>query len=650
MPKTNGSTRRFFDGSPARARRPDYLPISDYAVLGDTESVALVGLNGSIDWCCLPHFDSPAAFCRILDAGKGGYFSVHPVGAFSAVRTYVGDTNVLATTFEAQHGVVRLTDFMAVQPRSHGSADVAAHPTHDVLRLVEGISGEVEVEVTFRPTFGYASQPTQLFARPGGAVAQGPDDTLAMSCAVALEPSGDGGLAGRLRVSAGDRHWISLAYQRGKRDSVEHPLADDPDTALREAVEYWGRWSAQSTYAGPYEPLVRRSALVLKLLTFSPTGAIVAAPTTSLPEEIGGERNWDYRFSWLRDSSLLLSALQSLGHHAEAERFFEWLERVCIECREKLQIMFTIAGGTELPERVLDHLHGYRGSRPVRIGNAAADQDQLDVFGEILDAAHVHFSSGNRSPQPQAWELLRDLADRAARRWREPDRGIWEVRGPARHFLYSKLLCWVALDRAERLARRHGLGGDVERWRATAAEIRQAILTSGYDDRLGAFTQAFDHRVLDASALAIPLVGFLPATDPRVRSTAERIRSQLTAGGLVYRYAAEDARDGLSGGEATFALCSFWLVDNLALSGRVDEARELFERVTGYANDVGLLSEQIEPATGSLLGNHPQGFTHLGLVRSALAITKAESIGPERDAHTESERQHEAEAAQKEAV
>jgi len=512
---SDDSTRRFFDGSPASERRPDYLPISDYAALGDTESVALVGLDGSIDWCCLPHFDSPAAFCRILDTDKGGYFSVYPVGAFSSRRTYVGDTNVLVTTFEASGGVARLTDFMAVEPRSHAGHEAIARPSHDVLRLVEGVAGEVELEIAFRPTFGYASQRTELFARSGGAVANGPDETLSMTSGLALEPTSDGGLAGRLAVRPGERHWVSVSYHRGKRYSVESAAAQDLDAALRETVGYWSRWSAQSTYDGPYAALVRRSALVLKLLTFSPTGAIVAAPTTSLPEEVGGERNWDYRFSWLRDSSLLLSALQAIGHHVEAERFFEWLEQVCIECREKLQIMFTIAGHTELPEQVLDHLRGYRGSRPVRIGNAAANQDQLDVFGEILDAAHVHFSSGDRIPQQQTWELLRDLAGRAARRWREPDRGIWEVRGPARHFLYSKLLCWVALDRAEKLARRHGLGGDVARWRATAAEIRRAILTSGCDDRLGAFTQAFDHRVLDASALAIPLVGFLPATDRR---------------------------------------------------------------------------------------------------------------------------------------
>ncbi|MGH2604078.1 MAG: glycoside hydrolase family 15 protein, partial [Dehalococcoidia bacterium] len=405
-----------------------------------------------------------------------------------------------------------------------------------------------------------------------------------------LRRADDDALVGRLRVTAGERQWLTLAYQRSHADGVAARSPEDADAALQQTLEYWTGWSEACTYRGDYEGLVRRSALVLKLLTFSPTGAIVAAPTTSLPEDIGGVRNWDYRYTWLRDSSLVLSALQSIGYHAEAASFFEWLERVCVECRDRLQVMFTVQAGTELPEQVLDHLDGYRASRPVRVGNAAADQRQLDIFGAVLDAAHLHFTTTDRRPSPTGWQLFRDLAERAARRWREPDHGIWEVRGPQRHFLYSKLLCWVALDRAERIAMRHGLDGDTERWRATAAEIRDAILGAGYDDGLGAFTQALDHPVLDASALAIPLVGLLPATDPRVQSTVARIRERLSVNGLVYRYATDQANDGVAGGEATFALCTFWLVDNLALAGRPDEARQLFERITGYANDVGLLS------------------------------------------------------------
>ncbi len=341
----------------------------------------------------------------------------------------------------------------------------------------------------------------------------------------------------------------------------------------------------------------------------------------------------------MRDSSLILYALQAIGYHKEALAFFDWLERLCLRCRGEVQVVYAVDGSLDLPERTLDHLEGYEGSRPVRVGNAAAGQLQLDVYGEVLDAAHLCLTLMPRPLDPRFWQVLRYLADRAALRWREPDQGVWEVRGGRQHFLHSKLLCWVAVDRAIRLAEQFGAPGDLGLWRRTRNEIRRAILTDGYDTGLGAFTQSLGEPVLDASALAIPLVGFLAPADPRVRSTVGRIREHLTSGGLVYRYRTDD---GLPGGEGTFALCSFWLVDNLALDGRIEEARALFERVVGYANDLGLLSEEIDPASGQLLGNFPQGFTHLALIRSAVNIAKAEALGPERRARTPAERGSEA--------
>ncbi|MEP7187593.1 MAG: glycoside hydrolase family 15 protein [Roseiflexaceae bacterium] len=606
-----------------------YRPIGDYALIGDAHTAALVATDGSMDWLCWPHFDSPAVFCRLLDAQHGGWFRVGPAGGHAVSRTYVGDTNVLTTTFRSGSGVVRLTDLMPARQRVAGAAGADIEPSGRILRLVEGLAGEMELEVEFRPTFDYARAETALAVRPGGAVARANGATLILDCPVELERGANDALHGRLRVAADDRFWITLSYQSETLPAESAPRVPAPDVALAETLAYWRGWSAGCTYAGPYHELVRRSALTLKLLTFAPTGALVAAPTASLPEAIGGARNWDYRYTWLRDASLTISAFQGIGYHREATDFFGWVGQVCLRGGHDLKIMYRIDGSPELPEQTLDHLEGYRRSRPVRIGNAAAGQRQLDVYGEVLDAAALHVAYLGQ-PSADIWGLLWRLADQAAARWREPDQGIWEVRGGSRHFLYSKLLCWVALDRAIRLAERAGLAdGRPTRWRRTRAAIRRAILTRGYDHELGAFTQALGERTLDASALALPLLGFLPATDPRVRSTVQRIQERLTGNGLVYRYLADD---GLPGSEATFALCSFWLVDNLALDSRVDEARALFERVTGYANDVGLLAEEIDPASGELLGNYPQGFSHLALIRSALAIARAEDVSPARSA------------------
>lgn len=620
----------------------DYRPIADYAIIGDTQTAALVARDGSIDWCCLPRFDSGAVFCRLLDRQRGGFFRIGPIGDFSVQRRYIDDTNVLESHFDTGSGTLRLTDFMAVERREERRAGVEAYHTHDVLRLIEGVSGAVDVEIVFKPTFDYARASTTVSLRADGAVASAGQEHMVLACPTPLQPAGDGVWRARWRVNAGMRAWVTLAYDSGSEPQAFS--AHDAEGALARTLTFWRDWARQCSYRGPYRESVVRSALALKLLTFSPSGAIVAAPSASLPEAIGGARNWDYRYVWLRDAGLILYALQSIGFHEEADHFFDWLTELCIRCRHRLQPIYTICGEADLQEACLAHLEGYRGSRPVRIGNGAARQVQLDIYGHVLDAADLHFAAG-RGLHERQWALLSELADRAAQRWREPDQGLWEVRSEPSHFLYSKLLCWVALDRALRLAPAATPAAVRERWRRTRAEIRTAIERRGYDAGLGAFTQAFDRPVLDASALAIPLVGFLPPSDPRVRATLARIQERLTVNGLVYRYRPEESDDGLPGGEGTFALCSFWLVDNLALAGRVDEAQSLFERLLGYANDVGLLAEEIEPATGRLLGNYPQGFTHLGLIEAAVNLAKAQAYGPETAPETQAERHVKARAA-----
>lgn len=615
------------DGDTVTTNISRYRPIGDYAIIGDAHTAALVSTEGSIDWCCWPHFDSPAVFCRLLDARKGGWFRVGPAASFRSSRTYLGQTNVLATTFRTDAGAVRLVDFMPAERRDAGRRGEDICASHRIMRLIEGVAGDVDIEIAFRPTFDYARSDTVIDARADGAIARGGDQRLRLRSDVPLQVDATGTLSGHVRVRTGDRVWLTVT------DDVDGHLTD-PDVTLRRTLDYWNEWSSRCSYRGPYEDLVRRSALVLKLLTFEPTGALVAAPTTSLPEDLGGQRNWDYRFTWLRDSALMLYALQTIGYHDEAMDFFDWLESLCI-CDRRIQVMYTLHGSRTLPEHVLPHLEGYRQSRPVRIGNGAAHQTQLDIYGEVMDAAHLCYER-MRTPHPQLWTVLGLMADHAAARWREPDQGIWEVRSGPSHFLYSKLLCWVAVDRAVRLAETAGMAGDVVRWRQTRDEIREAILTRGYHRGRQAFTQTLDGEALDASALAIPRVGFLPPTDVRVQSTVQRIEEQLTANGLVYRYRTDD---GLAGGEGTFALCTFWLVDNLALGGRLQDARDLFERVTRYANDVGLMAEEIDPVNGALLGNFPQGFTHLALIHAALSIATAERTGPEARAQRPAERQ-----------
>jgi GH15 family glucan-1,4-alpha-glucosidase len=632
-----------------------YPPIGDYAVIGDCHTAALISRAGSVDWYCPRRFDHPAVLCRLLDAGTGGFFRLAPSYDFTTRRRYRPETNVLESTFTTDTGVVRVTDFMPIHRRTaerHGQ-DVGA--SGRLLRLVEGIRGTVDLGVAFKPSFDFGRAPGNIQVLAGrGAIARSRAGAASLAVdGIALRADAHDGVRGRLRVRAGDRRWLALGHVDGDR-----PIAPTLDSARAEAelaqtIAYWQRWSGRCTYRGPYRDAVLRSALTLKLLTYEPSGAVVAAPTTSLPEQIGGLRNWDYRFTWLRDAALILYALLTLGFHAEADDFMAWLERACGDDPTATpQIMYGITGERDLREVRLDHLDGYRGSRPVRIGNAAAGQRQLDIYGEVLVAAYLQYRAPSgpardgtrprRGPSPDVWALLRRFVDQAAACWQRPDRGIWELRDGPRHFLYSKLMCWAALDRGVRLAEEHDLPGPLARWRRTRTQIRAAILRDGYNRTVGAFTQSFGSTSLDASALAIPRIGFLPATDPRVLSTIERIRADLTADGLVYRYRTPD---GLPRGEGAFALCTFWLVDALALTNRLEEARVLFEHVLGYANDVGLLSEEIDPASGSLLGNFPQGFSHLALIGAAVNLAKAAKYGAEHTAETEAERAGRAGAA-----
>jgi GH15 family glucan-1,4-alpha-glucosidase len=622
-----------------------YLPIREYALVGDCHTAALVSRGGSIDWFCPRRFDAPAVFCRILDQHRGGYFAVAPIDSQSATRRYVGPTNVLETVHQTPHGRVRVTDFMPIFKRQEGREgyDVGSH--EQVLRLVEALDGDAEVEMAFKPTFDYAKSRVKPTLAEGGAVADGGGFRLVLAAPDAELTADQGAIRGRLRLRAGQRRWLALSVVDTDEQAREALRGLDHEDRLDATLAYWREWAASCTYRGPYGADVRRSALVLKLLMYEPTGAFVAAPTTSLPENPGGERNWDYRFSWLRDASLMLYALTTVGYCEEAVDFFTWLRNTVK--RRRPQIMYAVDGRHDLTEIELDHLEGYLGSRPVRLGNGAFDQRQVDIYGEVLNAAHLRYAPSaigctrdgdDRGPGQETWALLRRFANHAADEWEDPDRGIWEVRGGPQQFLHSRLMCWVALDRAIHLAKAFSLEGPLDEWERARERVRRAILTRGYDAEQGAFTQAFGSKVLDASALAIPRVGFLPATDPRVRSTVDRIREVLGREGLIYRYRTHETADGVPGGEATFVLCTFWMVDALALGGRIDEARELFERAIGYSNDVGLLAEEVDPTTGELLGNFPQGFSHLSLIQAAVNLAKAAEAGAEDASQDEVER------------
>src|SRR6516165_7337540 len=599
----------------------DGLPIGDYALLSDCRSAALVSRAGSVDWLCFPRFDAPAVFARILDP-DGGHFTSRPAGDFQVSRAYVDQTMALETTFRTATGTAVLTDAMALGRNDRGH-DLGAGSPGVLLRRLACTDGELEVEVSYAPRPEYGLIHPILEVIPGGVTARGGADRLLLSGSADSRVDGATATA-RLGVTAGQT--VSFALQHGQM--AEPPLAawdaDEIAARLEDTLKGWRSWSAiHQTYSGPWRDLIHHSGRVLQALTFQPTGAIVAAPTTSLPETVGGERNWDYRYTWVRDACLTMEALWVAACPDEANKFFGFLADAAASQLHRgldLQIMFGVGGERDLSERELPHLAGWRDSRPVRVGNGAWNQRQLDVYGELLGAAQRLVDQlGELDPVTQ--QFLTAAADTAARRWKEKDQGIWEVRGAPRDFLYSKLMCWVALDRAIALAPRLGAEARVQAWAAARDEIRAAILDHGWSERAGAFTQAFGSEDLDASNLMMAITGFLPGDDPRMKATIDATAARLTdERGLVYRYL---AHDGLAGEEGTFLLCTFWLAQAQALAGEADGATATFERAVAAINDVGLLAEEVDAGSGEMIGNFPQAFSHIGLVNAAWAITQA---------------------------
>ncbi|HYY22566.1 MAG TPA: glycoside hydrolase family 15 protein [Thermoleophilaceae bacterium] len=599
-------------------------PIADYGLLADCNSAALVDRGGSIDWLCLPRYDSHALFARLLDP-DAGHWSIRPAAGFSAERRYLPGTLVIETTFTTDSGSVRLLDAMAFAEGQRGH-DLGFDAPHEVVRSVECLSGLVELVMELAPRPEYGLTMPLIRIEDGGVRTFG-SGRMALSSPVPLHVE-DATITARFSLGEGQEAGFALRWASPEQREAPSPTPPERVRArIDDTVAGWRSWEAEhDVYEGPNRELVRLSSRVLKGLTYRPTGAIVAAPTTSLPEGVGGERNWDYRFSWIRDSSLTLEALYIGACSDEADEFVSFMTSSAggRAGEGSLQIMYGIGGEHDLSERELPHLRGWRGSSPVRVGNGAWGQTQLDVYGELLNSLWLyHEKLGDLHPEIQAFAA--DLADTAARRWTDKGAGMWEMRGEPRHHISSKVLCWTALDRAVKLAPELGEYAKPEEWERVRDEIRNAILERGWSERKQSFAQSFDSDELDAGQLLMPLLGFLPATDERMRSTIEAIARELTEDGLVLRYRNDEGlnADGLTGEEGTFVICSFWLVSCLAKAGEVDRAEALFEQLAGYANDLGLLAEEIDTQNGEQLGNFPQAFSHIGLITAAYEIDKA---------------------------
>ena len=577
--------------------------IEDYALIGDLETCALVARDGSIDWLCVPHFASPACFAALLGTPEHGRWLLAPSVAVQSVsRRYRGDSLILETEMQCDTGRVRIIDFMPVRTKAI-----------DVVRIIEGIEGTVPMRMELAIRFGYGAIVPWVRALDDGIRAIAGPDTVYLRSDVPLRGEGFSTVAD-FNVAAGDRVAFDLTWT--ETHSPEPERRDDLQLRLAQTEEFWREWSSRCTYEGPWRDVVMRSLITLKALTYAPSGGIVAAATTSLPEWIGGVRNWDYRHCWLRDATFSLYALTVGGYTDEAVAWREWLVNAVAGRPEELQIVYGIRGERHLTELELDWLPGYENSRPVRIGNAAFQQRQLDVYGEIADVLHLTRRLG-LPPSEDAWRVEGALTGFLETAWREPDEGIWEVRGPRRHFTHSKVMAWVAFDRAVVAVESYGLDGPVERWRAIRDEIRAEVLEKGFDSSLNAFVQFYGSTSADASLLTLPALGFIDADDPRMLGTIELIRAQCESDGFIKRYPADPGVDGLPPGEGTFLLCTFWLADVLALQGKLDEATAIFERLVALCNDVGLLAEQYEPLAGRQLGNFPQAFSHVGLINTA---------------------------------
>jgi GH15 family glucan-1,4-alpha-glucosidase len=598
-----------------------YQPIEDYGIIGDLHTVALVGKNGSIDWCCIPRFDSPSVFGAILDAQKGGFFRITPHFAqtTSAGRRqlYLPETNILITRFLTVDGVAEITDFMPIK-----SAGSAAHQ-HHIIRAVNVVSGSLPFEMICRPAFNYARDTHTTTLSPKGAVFRSDHLCLALAATTPLKEEDEGGVRAYFTLRAGQ--WAYFVLESAHTDDMEpHPVSHHSYQHLfRETMSYWQKWISQCQYQGRWREMVQRSALVLKLLTYAPTGAIVAAPTTSLPETIGGQRNWDYRYTWLRDAAFTLYSLLLLGLTQEAEAFMGWLEARCHELRADgpLQPMYTIDGGHDLTEYTLDHLEGYRQSGPVRIGNGAYKQQQLDLYGELMDSIFIF--DKHQDISYDLWRHIRRLLSWLGSHWQDPDEGIWEVRGGSKRFVHSRVMSWVAFDRALRIARHRGLPAPISQWQDTSARIYEEVMQQGWNEKCQSFVQYYGSDAVDASSLLMVITKFTGPMEKRMLRTLDRILKELTNDSHVFRYDPKKAADdGLGSTEGTFSPCSFWLAETLARAGRLNEARLVLEKMLTYSNHLGLYAEEIG-LTGEALGNFPQAFTHLALISACYNMDRA---------------------------